>query len=312
MTILLCLVAALALALAVLSGAYVCYRLAFSVPKERDLFKMPDSAQYRPYNDRTAAMLRRALATPYEEVWITSREGLRLYGRYYAVREGAPVQLMFHGYRSAAERDFCGGLQEAIDRGFNVLLVDQRGHGKSEGKCLTMGVMERYDCLAWAEYAAQRFGRERPLLLYGMSMGAATVLMAAGLPLPQSVVGIVADCGYTSPAAIIKSVLIKRGYPLFPTYFLTRLGGRIFGGFDLESASALEAMEHCHCPVLFIHGDDDHFVPCAMGRENYARCASANKHLLIVPTAGHGLSYMVDRTAYMQAVAAFLDSVLKK
>lgn len=310
MTIFLCLAAALALA--VLLGAYACYRLAFSVPKERDPFKMPDSAQYRPYNGQTTAMLRRALATPYEEVWITSQDGLRLYGRYYAGREGAPVQLMFHGYRSAAERDFCGGLQEAIDRGFNVLLVDQRGHGKSEGRCLTMGVMERYDCLAWAEYAAQRFGKERPLLLYGMSMGAATVLMAAGLPLPGSVAGIVADCGYTSPAAIIKSVLIKRGYPLFPTYFLTRLGGCIFGGFDLESASAPEAMERCKTSVLFIHGDDDHFVPCAMGQENYARCAAAHKRLLIVPTAGHGLSYMVDYDAYMTAVDEFLDAVLTK
>lgn len=305
---------AAALLFLTLAGARLCYRMAFSVPKqpEADLFFLPDTAQYAPFREVSAQMIRAALAIPYEDVWITSRDGLRLHGKLYPGTPGAPVQLLFHGYRSAAERDFCGGLQEARKGGCSVLLVDQRAHGKSQGRCLSFGILERYDCLCWVQYAIGRFGPDCRILLYGMSMGAATVLMAAGLALPENVAGIVADCGYTSPAAILQRELRQRGYPFFPTYALVRLGGRLFGGFDLEQASAAEAMERCRIPVLLIHGGDDRFVPCAMSRENYDRCASPDKRLLIVPGAGHGLSYLVDRQAYLAALTAFQQTVLTK
>ena len=143
-----------------------------------------------------------------------------------------------------------------------------------------------------------------------MSMGAATVLMATTLELPENVVGIVADCGYTSPSSIVKKVLRDRHLPMFPTYALLRLGGRLYGGFDLEAASAVSAMEQCEIPVLFIHGEDDRFVPCDMGRENYAHCCSSKKALLTIPGAGHGMSYMVDKSKYLHTASAFLEQVL--
>lgn len=296
----------------VLALAYFCCRMGFYVPAqtEADLFKFPSSEQYAPYAEQTAHMVRTALGIPYEDVWISSHDGLRLHGKFYAAKPDAPVQIMFHGYKSGAERDFCGGLQIAVQGGFNVLLVDQRAHGKSEGKYLTFGVKERYDCLDWVNYAVSRFGSDTKILLYGMSMGASTVLMAGGLELPKNVVGIVADCGYSSPSAIIKQVLRDNHCPLFPVYYLTRLGGILFAGFDLESASATEAMEHCKVPVLFIHGGDDRFVPCRMGKENYEHCAAENKRLLIVPDAGHGISYMLDRETYLATLDEFLKSVL--
>ena len=120
----------------------------------------------------------------------------------------------------------------------------------------------------------------------------------------------VADCGYSSPAAIIRKVIRDQHLPIFPVYQLIRLGGKLFGGFDLESATVTDALAHCQIPVLLIHGGDDRFVPCEMGRENYANCAARNKRLLVVPGAGHGLSYMVDREAYLTALESFLRSVL--
>ena len=303
----------LTIAALIVAAAYICYRLGFSVPKqtEADLFKFPNTEQYAPFHGEMTSMVKAALAIPYEDVWITSSDGLKLHGKCYTSTLDAPVQIMFHGYRSGAERDFCGGLQVAVQGGFNVLLVDQRAHSKSEGKCLTFGVKERYDCLAWINYAVERFGNDTRIYLYGMSMGAATVLMASGLELPNNVVGIVADCGYTSPAAIIKKVLREQHYLIFPIYYLTRLGGMLFGGFDLESASAVDALTHCKTPVLFIHGGDDLFVPCEMGQENYEHCAAENKKLLIVPGAGHGLSYMIDRKAYLDTLNAFIKSSLE-
>lgn len=296
----------------VFAASYICYRLCFSVPKqtEADLYRLPDTEQYAPYREVMTQMVAAVLALPYEDVWITSDDGLRLHGKYYAGQPGAPVQIMMHGYKSGAERDFCGGLQVAVQGGFHVLLVDQRAHGKSEGKCLTFGILERYDCRAWVNYAVGRFGTDTKIFLYGVSMGAATVLMAGGLALPHNVVGIVADCGYSSPAGIIQKVIRDQHLPVFPVYSLIHLGGKLFGGFDLASATVTEALTHCRIPVLLIHGGDDRFVPCEMGRENYAHCAAHDKHLLIIPGAGHGLSYLVDREAYLTALASFTDSVL--
>ena len=269
---------------------------------------MPDDEQYNPYREQSEKMIRAALAVPYEDVFITSFDGLRLHAKLYAAAgPKAPVQIMMHGYKSAAERDFCGGLREGLDGGFNVLLVDQRAHGESGGKYLSFGVNERFDCLYWANYAAGRFGDDVKIYLYGISMGAATVLMAADLPLPKGVCGIVADCGYTSPRDIILSVLREHHVPAARLIFaLARLGARLFCGFDLSSASAPDALRRSTIPVLFIHGDDDRFVPCRMSRENYEASAAQYKRLLIVPHAGHGLSYMLDREAYLTALHEFL------
>lgn len=301
------------LILLTVASAYFCCRLAFSVPKQsrESLFEIPDTEQYAPYSAAARQMISDALEIPYKEVTVTSYDGLCLFGKCYFANKNAPWLIMFHGYRSGAERDFCGGLKFGIESGFNVLLADQRAHGKSEGKYLTFGIKERRDCLSWVNYVVSKAGKDCKIVLYGMSMGAATVLMAAGLNLPQNVAGIVADCGYSSPKAIIKKVIRDMHYPVFPTYFLVRLGGMIFGGFDIEETSAAAAMEKCDIPVLFIHGEDDRFVPCDMGRENYNRCRAAGKKILTVPAAGHGMSYMADKKAYLGAVADFLKAVLK-
>lgn len=298
---------------AVAAASYFCYRLAFSVPKQsrEALFEMPDTEQYAPYSAEARQMISDALEIPYKEAVVTSYDGLRLFGKCYIASADAPWLIMLHGYRSGAERDFCGGLKFGIDSGFNVLLVDQRAHGKSEGKCLTFGIKERYDCLTWTNYVISQAGGSCKIALYGMSMGAATVLMAAGSGLPKNVACIVADCGYTSPKAIIKKVIREMHYPVFPTYALVRLGGMLFGGFDIEEYSAVQAMEKCNIPVLFIHGDDDRFVPCDMGRENHRHCRAEGKKLLIVPNAGHGMSYMSDKRAYLGTVSEFLKSALE-
>ena len=295
------------------AASYFCYRLAFSVPEQsrEALFEMPDTEQYAPYSAEARQMISDALEIPYKEAVVTSYDGLRLFGKCYIASADAPWLIMLHGYRSGAERDFCGGIKFGIDSGFNVLLVDQRAHGKSEGKCLTFGIKERYDCLTWINYVISQAGGSCKIALYGMSMGAATVLMAAGSGLPKNVACIVADCGYTSPKAIIKKVIREMHYPVFPTYALVRLGGMLFGGFDIEEYSAVQAMEKCDIPVLFIHGDDDRFVPCDMGRENHRHCRAEGKKLLIVPNAGHGMSYMSDKRAYLGTVSEFLKSALE-
>ena len=296
------------LLIGIVGAAYVCYWLAYKVPKRKaaKVFSLPRTEQYAPYREKIAQMIESARAIPYEEVWIEALDGVKLFGKYYKGAPDAPVQILFHGYRSAAERDFCGGLPFARSEGYNVLLVDQRAHGKSGGRCLTFGVKERFDCVSWIDYALARFGADTKIVLYGMSMGAATVLMAAGLSLPGNVQAIVADCGYTAPADILKKVMRDVRCPVWLFYPLLRLGGRLFGGFDVEAASAREAMSRCTIPVCLFHGEDDWFVPCEMSRENYSACIAENKRLLTFPGAGHGMSYLLDEERYLNELRAFL------
>ena len=158
-----------------------------------------------------------------------------------------------------------------------MILVDERGHGRSEGRVLSFGIKEQYDCLEWTKYATERFGEDTKIVLGGISMGAAIVLLAAGLDLPNTVKGILADCGYTSPKEIVQKVSGDRGLPVKVMYPLARLGAKLFGHFDLEDGDTEEALRKCKVPVLFIHGEDDRLVPCEMSRRNYAACASEKK-----------------------------------
>lgn len=188
--------------------------------------------------------------------------------------------------------------------------------GASGGQSITLGVKERYDCRAWAYWAYQHFGPDTPLFLMGVSMGAATVLLAAGLDLPPTVRGIMADCGYTSPREVIHQYLPRYlpGLPVGPVgpvYAVGRLGTRLFGHFDPEDADCRAALAKATVPVLLIHGEADSFVPCAMSRENFDACA-APKRLVTIPGAGHAVAYYVDIPGYERAVTDFMRGCLSK
>ncbi len=301
---------ALALAAILLGAAYVTYRMVFYSPNktQNDDFSLPVSDQTKPLLETIKTMIREVNAIPYERVSVTSFDGLRLAGRYYHQRDGAPLAILFHGYRGTPARDFSGGTQLYRDEGFNLLMIEERAHCTSEGHTVTFGVKERQDCLKWIEYAQKRFGEDTPVLLCGISMGAATVLMASGLRLPDCVKGIIADAPFTNPKEIIVKVCRDRKLPPRIVWPLLRLGARIYGGFDPTGADAAEAVKRSPVPILLIHGEDDRFVPCEMGR----RIAAANPdrvELHTFPRAGHGLSFLVDRPRYEQIARTFLARV---
>ena len=301
------------LLLIVLLIAGFSYRTAFysSAHRKEDHYALPQGEQYEKERQRMLSLIRRMDDIPYESVSISARDGTRLFARYFHVRDGAPLQIQFHGYRGTALRDFCGGNKLARESGQNTLVVDQRAHGRNGGRTITFGIRERMDCLCWAEYASQRFGSNTPIFLSGVSMGAATVLMASELELPCNVIGIIADCPYSSPEAIIRKVC-REDMHLPPALVMpfVRLGARLFGHFDLKEASAVQAVRNTDIPILLLHGEDDRFVPCDMSREIFDACAG-EKTRITFPGAGHGLSYIVDTVRYSEAVSRFVDQCLR-
>jgi len=295
-------------ALLALLITYVTYRLCFYSPHkgQNDIYSYPTQEQYLPYHDAAVEMIRAMAAVPCERVSIRSRDGLRLTGRYYQGPEGAPAAICFHGYRATGLRDFCGGARDILDMGFSLLLVDQRAQGESEGRAMTFGIREREDCHEWVRYAAERFGAERELVLYGISMGAATVLMASDSPFAGNVRAIVADCPYSSPKAIIQKVVREDLHlPAGICWLFLRLGARLFGRFDPEETTAAAEVKKATVPILLLHGEDDRFVPCAMSEEIAGANPLVERHTF--PGAGHGLSYMVDRPRYLALVRDMMD-----
>ena len=242
-----------------------------------------------------------------EKVGLRSRDGLQLTALYLpAPGESRGTILAFHGYRSLATVDFALEVEFLHNLGYDLLLPYQRSHGESQGRYITYGVKERLDCQDWARYAAQRFGQEKPLFLMGISMGAATVLMASSLDLPENTRGIVADCGFTTPWEIMAHVA-RRDYhlPAFPLLYVLEGIARLQAGVSLRGADTRQALQKTRLPVLFLHGEADDFVPVSMTRENYAAC-SGEKELLLVPGAGHAQSFGVDPEGCQEAIRSFL------
>ncbi len=267
--------------------------------------------ELRPYADLILSGKRWCRETPHEEVTVTARDGVKLFGRVYDREDARAAVIMMHGYRSMAENDFSCSSEYVHSQGFAMILADQRAHGKSGGFAMTFGIRERWDLMEWIRYAEKRFPG-KPIILEGLSMGSSTVLMAAGeSELPKSVAGIICDCGYTSPRDIIRTVIRSRHLPVGICYPMVRLAGRVLGRFDVEECSALEAGKRASVPALFIHGEADDFVPCQMGRDNYAAYAGP-KTLVTVPGAGHGLSYVVDMEKCQGALRVFLEQALVK
>lgn len=297
-------------ALLFLLFSYYAYKKAFfsDRTKKRDPYKGIDKRGYKPYEARMRSLIDNIIALPCERVQIISRDGLKLSGRYYHVKDGAPLEIQCHGYRSTPLRDFAGSGEECFKRGYNMLLIDHRAHGESEGKTITFGIKERFDLLDWVKYAIERFGGDVKIILYGISMGAATVLMAAGEDMPENVKGVIADCPYSSPVDIIARVGGASGVPEPFVKLFAITGARIFGGFSLLESSPREAVKRARVPILLIHGEADTFVPAYMSDEIYA--ANPNIILKKFPEADHAVSYLCDTDGYLALADGFVDDVL--
>ena len=246
----------------------------------------------------------------FREAAIQAIDGLKLWAAVAPGREDCRRwAVCVHGYHDTYES--MGAIARHYhELGWNVLLPDQRGHGRSEGNYVGWGYDERLDVLGWVNWIVRR-DPDAEILLHGVSMGGATVLMAAGGVLPKQVRAIISDCSYTSIEAEIRHLLNHGGTDLpvrLPAGLLfNRLRKTALhrAGFDIRLAAPVEAVGRSKTPTLFIHGTDDDFVPSPMMGTLYqaARCP---KSFLWVPGAGHAASVGTDETLYWTAASAFL------
>ncbi len=246
---------------------------------------------------------------PVQEVQIKSFDGLTLRGKWIPAENAKATILLFHGYHSSWHIDFAAILSMYHSMGLNLLLVRQRTHGESEGKYISFGVHERRDVLSWIDFHNRTHGMDN-VFLGGLSMGASTVLYAAGEELPPNVRAIVADCGFTCPRDILAHVFRQRfGFPGEPLLPFVDFWARVLGGFGIAQCDSRKILQKAKVPIFFIHGTGDTFVPHGMTRQSYDACATEKK-LYLVEGAEHGRSYLADPEGLTKALVAFLNQYL--
>lgn len=286
--------------------AIIMFRTAFGRLKTKKQLK-PEEDVYYAYRGLLEAGKAWYDDQAVEELWMRSYDGLRLYGRLIRHEQAKGSILMMYGYHGEALMDFGASMRYCYEAGYNLLIPDQRTHGISEGRYITFGVRERRDVNSWIAQLNERFGKELPVFLYGLSMGCSTVLMASGLTMPENVKAIIADCGYTRPLDICAHVLKTRmRLPVFPVLPIVGLICWLFAGFGLRQASVPRALKTNTRPVLFYHGGKDDFVPLWMGNANYANCV-AEKEQIIIEDAMHAQCFLMDPARCLGALGTFLE-----
>lgn len=282
---------------------FVFFGMAFLRKNSANTGDVESSEYLKPYLEKLQPNLMFINEKPYEEVSILSFDGLKLYGKYYANNSNKTI-ILVHGYRSNGMHDFCGAVKFYYDYGFNILLIDQRSHGRSEGNLITFGVKESFDVKDWAEFLNKKYGPEA-IVLSGISMGGGTVAFALKRGLPENVKCVISDCGFTSPAAIISKVGYDR-FKINANFYIPFLNvmTHIFGGFSIYE-STVDALKENNIPIIFIHGEKDNFVPVEMSREAL-NAAGKYGSGVFVKEADHGLSYLVETERVTNEINNFL------
>lgn len=269
-----------------------------------------DAEKMKEYEIKMAPYSDWAKTQSYEDVFISSKDGLKLHAFYLSAGIPSDKCIIFHHGFTSKAMDNMTHAKFFHELGYEVLLLDLRAHGASEGKYVGFGVLDRYDTQEWLKWCSDRFGPGMKYVLHGTSMGATTVLMSLGLSYVQEhVSAVIADCAFTSAEEIFSHVMKKNYHlPSFPFMEIGDVYSQILAGYKFGDYSTIEALKGNRVPVLFIHGELDKFVPTWMSDENY-KAATCKKKLLIVKNAGHGSSVFEDTVLYENTEKEFLEEV---
>lgn len=284
---------------------FLIYRKVFTNPKSRKIQNVNNSP-YKTYIDFFKK--RKEVYDSYkkEQVSIKSNDGLTLSGVYIENEHNDKLVIIFHGFKSRGDSDILLSY-DFYHLGYSLLIVDQRGHGKSEGKYIGMGILERYDVLKWIDYALDRFGEDIKILLGGTSMGSASIMMASELIKSKAVKGIVADCGFSSCYDEVKYCIRK--IPSFPIMQTINLYSKLFAKYDMRETTSEKSLSNSNIPILILHGKKDDFVPCVNAEKCFQASNSEIKDLLLFNNSIHATSYADNIEEYDRKVIEFLNKI---
>lgn len=244
-----------------------------------------------------------------EDVYIESFDGYKLHGYFIPNEKTNKVVISFHGYNTEARKEYPLHYSYYRD-GYTVLIVDQRGVGQAEGKFITMGLLERKDCIKWIDYVVERYGGDVEILLDGLSMGATTIMMAAqDIEAPQ-VKGMIANCGFDSCSEQIAYNLTHHmKLPKYPFMWTVEFYAKVLAKYDMNAMTASESLAKSDIPLLMFHGTEDTFVPYANLAKIFPNAKAEDKKMVPIEGAMHGISYFVNPELMTDEIHAFLERI---
>lgn len=293
--------------------SYGLFRFGFYIPKKGRInphdFNMGGS-QYDGLEEIIMEKIVEMDNTAWENVEITSYDGLKLKG-YLLVRDlNKPFVLFMHGYHGCWQWDGYGTYRITQDMGYNLLFVDERAHGKSDGTVTCFAKKEQYDCIKWIDYLRERFGYNQKLFISGVSMGCSIVLMAAAKAEAGKINGVIADCGFASAPAMIKKACKDMKLPVKIFAPLAYFGAKIYGNLTVTGETVEDCVKKIDVPVIFIHGTKDSIVPFENLDILYNACGSEDKTRLVVEDSDHAVCAAFNYEAYSQGIRGFLERIV--
>lgn len=245
-----------------------------------------------------------------ETLEIISKDGLKLKGYYIEkFKESNKLMIIVHGYTSN-HYIALQYLDMFFEEGFNVLMIDVRSHGNSEGTYATYGYYEREDLDQWIDFMKSKLGNNIIIGLHGQSMGAATILMYGG-KYEDKVKFIIADCPYSNGKELFRYQFKQyKGTPLYPLYWFLNKRCKKLCGFDINDISPIDDIKNKNIPTMFIHGTGDDFVPCYMSEDMYKNKIGDKNKILLIEEAKHVEAYPKDKIKYIEEVKKFIKEAL--
>lgn len=246
----------------------------------------------------------------YEETYMIAHDGACLHASLFDSGSENWI-ILVHGY-DAEWRDMLGYARKLLDEGYSVMMPDLRGFGQSEGNTTSMGHFEKYDVIEWTERLIND-KKPKNIVLFGVSMGAATVMLTSAEKLPADVVAAIEDCGYTSVKEEFEyNMKHIVHFPPYPVLWICDIITRVKSGWSfLNDADCINAVRHARLPMLFIHGSEDDFVPFYMQDKLYSACTRPDKEKLMIDGAKHTEACLVDPEKYWNKVIGFVEKHLK-
>lgn len=294
----------LGLLLIILILSFIAYRIVFHSPQkgQNSDYNKVKQINYNGISGKVNVLIEEMLKLPFEDLYTVSNNGLKLHAYLYKSEGSNEYVMLFHGYRRTARRNYCGLALDLLKEKKNVILVDQRAHGKSEGHQTTFGKREQYDVASWVKYARERFGKESKITIGGVSLGAVSVLLAAD-KIDENV-KIIADSPYYSIKEVFSKTL--RYFKLSPKIFypLAVLTAFIFCHMSLQ-IDVYSAIRKSKCKILIIHSKSDKLIPYKLSEDIYLENQD-HVELALFEGDEHGFSYLRQTEKYREVVFAFL------
>lgn len=247
-----------------------------------------------------------------ERCTITSDRGDVLRGYYFPPDKPSDIIVIgSHGFHADHTVDPYTFIKHYHDRGCGFFCCDHVASGESSGDYVGFDYFESRDMLLWIDYLRARFGSDIKLILHGVSMGASTVLQLAD-KCPDCVKLIISDCAYTGALDefehVVKSFGIRAAKPILWVFNKMNIH---FAGFDFKETDVRNSVVNAKVPILFIHGEEDDFVPLKMAQELYKICGAPLKKIKTFKNASHAESLMKNEKEYLKTVDEFIDENLK-